>query len=104
MIGFQDATGKFQHVVSCEEFYHSVRVERSLINDTTLIFDSLVVEENQSSFFKLKAILGLSLHRLRYICFKDVTHSKYSLVVHLYGNIFVVMPRDLPRVHKVHSG
>lgn len=50
MIGFQDAMGKFQHVVSCEEFHHSLRVERSLRNHTTLIFDSLVVDENQVLF------------------------------------------------------
>lgn len=48
MIGFQDAMAPFQHVASCEGI--------SLINDITLIFDSLlVVDENQVLLIEIKS-------------------------------------------------
>lgn len=48
MIGFQDAMAPFQHVASCEGI--------SLINDITLIFDSLLpVDENQVLFIEIKS-------------------------------------------------
>lgn len=50
MTGFQDGMAKFEQGMSCNETYHSLQVERWLINGIPLIFDSLVTDEKHVLF------------------------------------------------------